>query len=311
MGAFLWSIMFTASKTNLVLACQAWEHLPKMRETTGEAAEKGNRVHDRIERHMLGLPSGPSRDTPEESAQEEEQLFQCGKREVEQLRAEGWKLRPEVTVGWDPVHGKTWGPEVLMTARDYPKMEGYIFGTIDVLGERDGDLLILDWKTGMGKTAWEQVYTLAATFYEAAGELGPSGRIFTSVVYLSDGKTVASEFTAEDYVVHKGRVRSALDGLSRRSKPIPGPHCCEAYCPALLSCPTVDSYFQRIAREGDEKRLLDLAQDSYATDVVLAQAAAKKANEILGGVKERGLPVYVGDKVYSNASGRWIWTKRK
>lgn len=306
--------MFTASKSTLAVSCQAWDYLPNTSsrsESLDEAAAKGNRVHDRLERFLLGVPSHPAAGLTPEEAQEEEQLFQAGKREIIALRSEGWQLKPEVTVGWNPQTGQTWGPEQLLVARDYPKLPGYIFGTIDVLGDRDGDLLILDWKTGIGKTAWEQVATLAGAFYEKAGDLGPVGSVVISVVYLGDGKTVAHPFTSEDFVVHKAKLRNALDGMARKAKPIPGPHCCEAYCPALLSCPSVGEYYQRIAHEGDEKRRLALATDSYATDVVMAQAAAKRATQVLGAVKERGLPVVVGDQVYSNASGRWIWTKRK
>lgn len=126
--------------------------------------------------------------------------------------------------------------------RAYPKREGWMFGTADVVGlsEDNEELYVGDWKTGGSEGADEQLLSLATVLFRAMNRL-PIKRVVISVLSVTENgvKPTEREVYAEldSHWVAMGWQWTAVQ--KGEAKPSPGIHCTALYCPHLSHCAAV------------------------------------------------------------------------
>lgn len=152
-------------------------------------------------------------------------------------------LRAEVPFAWhaEDDTGRECGSR-LPGADASDERPGERSGSVDLIYWRDGELVILDWKTGP-RAMWHRpretpqlvMYALAAARAHGAP------RAAVALAHVSaDGVVVAEDgLSAFDLDVAALRFRSLFRYLSTGEDivPVPGPHCTDSYCPIVAVCP--------------------------------------------------------------------------
>ena len=121
--------------------------------------------------------------------------------------------------------------------RDYPNVEGRIYGTADLVVV-DGTMAhVIDWKTGKRSDAHtSQLKTLALMVAEAEGV----GHVKASAVYvnLQSGKVTEQTIVLDQFYLHMhaGAIVSLSKRLLQKETPDPNPGKYCFFCPAV-GCP--------------------------------------------------------------------------
>jgi hypothetical protein len=169
----------------------------------------------------------------------------------------------EVAISIDWASGKA---EILegVTGRQYPKKDGWQFGTADLVCVlKTGELLIADWKTGGTDGATEQLLSLACGFqkaltvtevivtnaqdftYEAGRPVRVACLKVTDYGVEADERAVSDEQLANHWLA----MEMAWEGKDKKNAPVPGTHCTQLYCPHLAYCPAITGLVTDSAQE--------------------------------------------------------------
>jgi hypothetical protein len=230
-------IRATASKVGLLEHCQYWATPEAVwNDTSGAAADRGNRFHRAIALYISGVDGLPL--SVEDDIAEE---FKHAKAFVDSIRAAypDAELHSEVAFAWDPATDEA--ESIPAVERDYQAGHGRLCGTADlvvVFPVGGKNILVYDWKTGSGEGAGPQLRALglmAARAYNA-----------------ETATTAALEVTAAGVreAAHEHHDAFALAGIAGGladliafipgAEPRPGDHCGSLYCPARTTCPEVN-----------------------------------------------------------------------
>jgi hypothetical protein len=167
--------------------------------------------------------------------------------------------------------------------RQYPKKEGFLPGTTDLVCVlADGRLLVADWKTGGGTGADKQLLTLALglrqVYRKPDGSLRP---VVLSVLYAtSEGvHPVEWDVTDDELEAHRVAMQFQLVDVGKRTEPVPGIHCTQLYCNHLAYCPGITATVE-CAAESPEG-LLPAKSLVRKYDISSAPTSAKHAGSIM------------------------------
>jgi hypothetical protein len=228
------------SKLDLLKRCQYWAgpnavDVPRLQSAS---ASEGTIFHELIETHLRC----EAREAPDERTAERflgwvdawSALYGDAK-----VRAVEASYALSVSDGAVEFLGESLG-------RRYPKTgEGWICGTIDAAVEHNGELVVIDHKTGGGHgTDWSAIapaednLQLRAGAYCVAKHLGYSrARIELHHVQQSGAIEVDSaEVDAIDLAGFPQIVRELLAAVDS-SRPQPGNHCVSKFCNQITECP--------------------------------------------------------------------------
>ena len=230
-------IIPSGSKIGLVMACQhpctAVTEWPE--QEPGESAEIGNDTHGALETVALGeAPAKLSSDKARAA-------YLRGREILDALMdaGESWMLVPELAIAYH-VETSTARPLKKAHHRDYSDLRtGEIPATLDLVGARRGDLLVLDWKTGLkiehdGRTTWQMRFCGLA----AARMFGASD-VRVTLAYIGDSYqgTPSVLLDAWDLDEAAQEPRDLWRKIHAGPQPPkPGPHCTRDYCPLIGQC---------------------------------------------------------------------------
>ena len=148
-------------------------------------------------------------------------------------------LVPELAIAYH-VETSTARPLKKAHHRDYSDLRtGEIPATLDLVGARRGDLLVLDWKTGLkiehdGRTTWQMRFCGLA----AARMFGASD-VRVTLAYIGDSYQGTPSVLLDAWDLDEAA--QELRDLWRKihagpQPPKPGPHCTRDYCPLIGQC---------------------------------------------------------------------------
>ncbi len=167
--------------------------------------------------------------------------------------------------------------------RKYPKLEGYLPGTTDLVCVlHDESLLVADWKTGGGTGADKQLLTLACGLREVyrTGE-GKVRKVRLAILYATaDGvHPVEWEVTDDELDAHRVAMQFQLADVGVRTEPVPGIHCTQLYCNHLAYCPGITATVEAAAESPEG--LLPAKSLVRKYDISSAPTGAKHAGAIM------------------------------
>lgn len=208
----------TGSKLDLAMECLHWTTLDLPDDPPGPAAILGTAFHD----------LAATGETDLEKLTLEQQL------ELSNLY-EQWKKTGRAKLPANPQYEQAYsfGETVRhlgeFLGRDYPQTEPHAINlTIDVVG----DGTVVDWKTGKKRRDAYEAWQL-----RAAAVVTGSNRV--EFHYVRTGGTVVegADFTDHELKRFAARLHQLRADLKTgNTKPLPGPHCHELYCPARHVC---------------------------------------------------------------------------
>lgn len=215
--------------------------------------------------------------------------------------------------------------------RGYPEMPGYIPGTADLVCILEsGELLVLDWKTGLGTGADKQLLTLASGLRKTAEYRNQDGS-YRSVrlgvlyageaAYGTDGVTpVEWPVTEGELVAHEDAMAFQLADVGVRNEPVVGIHCTQLYCPHLAYCPGVAGVVDEAARELiPAERLLVKMTDQPISDeeagytMERIAAARRQMKYLEAGIRQyinEGGKALAGDYEFKSTNSGFRWVKK-
>ncbi len=218
----------TASKVGLLEHCGWWAR-PEAEwlDRPGPAAERGSRFHEAIARY---IDTGKVEDVDADILAE----YAAARVWVDNMSTLK-SLRAEVAFEWNPQTATAC--EVATNGqRGYPKKEGRLYGTADVVAvDETGCGYVWDFKTGDASNAGPQLRFLALMLARTRFV----SHVRVAALEVRDGwvREVCVEELDE---MALGAIASELDDLIAAipsAVPKPGPHCGELYCPARATCP--------------------------------------------------------------------------
>jgi ATP-dependent exoDNAse (exonuclease V) beta subunit len=161
------------------------------------------------------------------------------------LTEQAYELKP--LGGYVFEHGKRepkWKDEAICRAlppstkhRDYPNVDGAIYGTADVVVIQKGSVHVYDWKTGQKSDDHE--YQLRTLALMAALTYGVDQAAASAVyINLKSGKVsdTTKVYDAYDLHMHNCAIRESSHKLARKELPNPNPGKYCFFCPAI-GCP--------------------------------------------------------------------------
>lgn len=160
----------------------------------------------------------------------------------------------EVAISINWTEGKA---EILegVTGRKYPQRNGWQNGTADLVCIlKTGELLIADWKTGGTEGATEQLLSLACGFQKAlTGDDGITRTVRISCLKVTEEGVDPDERSVSDNQLanHWLAMEIAWEGRNASTKPNPGIHCTQLYCPHLAYCSAVTGLVEDAAKEDE------------------------------------------------------------
>lgn len=248
-----------------------------------------------------------------------------------------------ISINWDErkaeiLHG--------VTGRQYPERPGWQNGTADLVCIlHTEELLIADWKTGGSDGATEQLSSLACGFQQCLlnvpddGSESPKTRpVRISCLSVTEEGVVPDEraLTDEQLSNHWMAMEIAWGSIGKRTKPVPGIHCSQLYCPHLAHCAAVGAIVEDAANEDDvavdksgKGRLLppesltrhfqmtdDIRDDEHAGFVMARVTAGKRQMKyyeqvIKDYVKKQNGRVLAGPYEYRETGSGFRWGKVK
>lgn len=190
--------------------------------------------------------------------------------------------RAEKAFAWDYRTGnvRELGEDI---GRDYQLNPCELAGTADIVGIRNGALLIADWKTGREAPPAKnnaQLMFLAM----CANKLADFDEIELCIGHIVDGKIWPDYDTVTrfDLDIFEAELKAVLSNPSPQPKP--GTHC--RYCPVLATCPKA---LETLAEKEDEYPLalrgIDSIQSPQHAEWLLHRIDA--AEELLSSVKAK------------------------
>lgn len=215
-------LRFSASKTGLLFGCRYpfRSDIGVPADVPSEASERGTRVHAAID----GGPDVPA---------EEQGYVDAAKRwQAANFLAADWRVKPrsEVALWWN---GGTKRGEAKLDGRTYSGgPEHAVYGTADLLDETPTRRWIWDYKTS-DRSAWKaepQLLTLAV-IANADG--------YGAIELRADGTYQEHHIKPLDPWDADEHARKLIARLAsvEGSKPEPGDHCSDYYCPLRGTCP--------------------------------------------------------------------------
>ena len=276
----------TGSKMGLFLACQFpfnGQQWPE--QTTGRAAKMGQAYHSVVAKMVNG---GVQADAQIMSrALFESGLLPGDLPELEEMHPENAaemfsSVRAEKAFAWNYRTGEVieLGEDI---GRDY-RLEPYeLAGTADIVGIRNGALLIADWKTGREAPPAKdnaQLMFLAM----CANKLADFDEIELCIGHVVDGKIWPDYDTVTrfDLDIFEAELKAVL--ANPNPQPKPGTHC--RYCPVLSTCPKA---LETLTAKDDAYPLalrgIESIQDAKHAEWLLHRIDA--AEELLSSVKAK------------------------
>lgn len=240
--------VLSASSTEEWLNCALRARLPEEKREPGEAAQVGTRFHKLVE-GAVEAKQMPSLDPLDECF--EKPLRATLEWLNEQLEPDdqvftelAFELAPmggyfEVPGQREPKWTDKLTCRVVKMAghRQYPNIEGRIYGTADVVIVRKGKLIVYDWKTGKKSAAHEaQLATLGLMASLVYGITNV--QVAAVYVNLKSGKVSCEAALLDDFDlhVHSAAIVRLSKELLRPELPDPNPGKYCFFCPAL-GCP--------------------------------------------------------------------------
>lgn len=149
-------------------------------------------------------------------------------------------IMSEVAISINWAEGKA---EILegVTGRQYPKKDGWQFGTADLVCIlKTGELLIADWKTGGTDGATEQLMSLACGFQKSLADDGAKPVRIACLKVTDEGVDPDERAVSDEQLAnHWLAMEMAWEQAQKKNVPVPGPHCTQLYCPHLAYCPAI------------------------------------------------------------------------
>jgi hypothetical protein len=258
--------MTTASKTSLILSeCRHWmsAHLSDERGLGGEAAQFGTKVHKFVEDYL----------TLNKEDLDVEMGINYGKPAEDLLKSIGCGPGIILEQAMFATHQGEFG--FIESYDEVKDLQNKLCGTADVL-HSDGDAgIVLDWKTGNGLYARNQLMSLAAMFAEIM-ELA-SVRMLSVELRPGEAKPVLDfTMTREQLKVHLDNV---LDRIHKGpTAPIVGSHCYDLWCPHREACVGIRDKFY--SASNSVKRLNVLSNKELYEAFVSAKVSEANAEEV-------------------------------
>lgn len=235
----------SASKLGLLEYCGWWAR-PEVewpRQPDDPKRQRGTGLHALLEAHYRALVAGWP--LPEPEAFTEGLADGDARLVVDLYRA--FLPHPISRVPWLVERAFAWSPET-DTARLLPKMahrdysaliDGEIPGTPDAHLFEGTTIHVPDFKTGEGNEARDILSAAQGEFntLAAARTYGADSGITTEVDFTLDGPVLRSRtFDREQLDALAVKFRGQLAGIPS-SRPMPGTHCADLWCPAQTVCP--------------------------------------------------------------------------
>ena len=294
----------TGSRLPLARLCSWWARpevqAPEAQAGDPDAAALGTTVHGGINQ-FLSSSEGPIVGLPMPAVV----LFEVWR--ADPIAHERWA--PEVRVAWDPATDT--GRELDAGAhRDYSGVcPGEIAGTCDAMRVEESRVVVVDWKvtTGPDLHADPAERNLQLAFYALALARAHGTMAARVGVARIEADGVSVEWADLDALALDGTaeiLRGIVAGIPT-SRPRPGPHCTERWCPALAVCPAAQAASEAIVlatATGPLTVTLEIAPALLAR-VKLVRAAADAVEAALRELADAagGIPL---------ADGR-VWRRRE
>lgn len=280
----------TGSKMGLFLACQfPFNGQEWPAQTAGRPAQMGQAYHavvaklvNVIEPPASTVPPGLLLECLESAGLAPEDLSELEAMHPESAAGMFSAVRAEKAFAWDYRTGEVveLGEDI---GRNY-RLEPYeLAGTADIVGIRNGALLIADWKTGREAPPAKnnaQLMFLAM----CANKLADFDEIELCIGHVVDGKVWPDYDTVTrfDLDIFEAELKAVL--ANPKPEPKPGTHC--RYCPVLATCPKA---LETLAEKDDEYPLalrgIDSIQSPQHAEWLLHRIDA--AEELLSSVKAK------------------------
>lgn len=285
----------------------------------------GNDVHDAIDVGIkTGKPTLPEKEPLNRMVGHAMEL-------VAAYREAGWTLTSEVCfqVPQDPLGGALSASVIVLPGpREYPYLDGYVYGTADIIGLKksaDGkvtDVLVADWKTGGTDSAEAQLMSLGW----AASLVYPDAHIHLQTLKLTEDSVWIIGYPDVGEPIGRTQLAEHWNLMSRsykavglqKYKPNPGIHCTQLYCLHLAFC----GAFEAAEAQASEKE-----SEGYTklTDAPVSNSEAGKVMATLSAIKRRtkyyeaalkryvetGGRVIAGDYIWSQGKDGFRWRKQK
>ncbi len=213
---------------------------------------------------------------------------------LQELEARSDVLNSEVALGinWAGLESKVLS---LTTGRNYPYVNGWQYGTADLVCLlKTGELYVADWKTGGTDGAEEQLLSLAYAAQRSDRYCFDAGRrpVIISCLQVNEHGVWPKEraVSNEELDAHADAMRFQWEDIGKRNEPVPGVHCTTLYCPHLAYCSAITQAVVQSAETGQDRkaeeplvnfqsghRLTDKpASDAEAGHVISVAKAAKR-----------------------------------
>lgn len=244
--------MPSASKSALLLSpCLRWawegakEYEDEFADT--EKRDKGTCFHGMMDLNYRECPVNRSTVADKYFADMWPQFLLARKWSIDHLEprveshGHGAEVHSEVYVAYNFSTGEVHTDETVRD-RKYPKLEGYLPGTADLVCVlKDGRLYVADWKTGGGTGADKQLLTLATGLRKVFTDGGTPRKVVLCILYVTEDGVhpVEWEPTEEELEAHALAMQFQLADVGKRTEPVPGIHCTQLYCNHLAYCPGI------------------------------------------------------------------------
>lgn len=298
--------LISASKVGLLSKCRyPFRKAAEWHDNVTAAAEQGKILHARAENYLLGKPYVHS--SHDGGDGRTDTRWEALRKWLDGVRTN--TTVAEVSYAWDPTTGKG---RITGSNRAYVGIRaGEICGTADLVDPGVTPILVCDFKSGqLNISAAEmQLSTLAVMAADVYGV--DSVRI--TIVHVDNVLTEYTRvLTAVDLAAHAGLLHQWITE-AELSKPTPGPHCSEMYCPHISFCPETTKPLQDliptealVARHRFGVDITDPAHAAFCLEKL--EAIKKMADQVETALKAKakewgGIPLS-GGLVYKPVNGQ-------